>query len=111
MVGVPFLVTRCDSGRRRGSAGPRAARFFSQRIIIGPISRVSASENRIARTGAEGEIAEQVEDSAFLRQWCQQVIKHVRSSPSVAVRGFGPRDGGLIDRAQGFHDRRHARAQ
>ena len=48
MVGVPFLVTRCDCGPSSRIGWPSRCTFFSQRIIIGPISRVSASENRIA---------------------------------------------------------------
>ncbi len=37
MVGVPFLVSKCDSGPSRRIGCPSACLDFSQRMIFGPI--------------------------------------------------------------------------
>ena len=48
MVGVPFLVSRCDSGPSVRIGWPSRCLIFSQLMMCGPISSVRKNANRMA---------------------------------------------------------------
>ena len=111
MVGVPFLVSRWDSGPSLRIGWPSRCLRFSQRMIGGPRTKLMSSAVTHRPAAAEGQVAEQVEEDDLAGSGREEVDR--ASAPPLSGRWPRGRAGRgllrlLVLAQHGLDDRRHA---
>ena len=89
MVGVPCLRTRCEAGPSARIGWPWPWRTRSQRISAGPDHEADHERGQHRAAGAEGQVAEQVEQAELVGEREEQVEQHVAALRPADRRGLG----------------------